>query len=260
MKKWRRISKYLPIWIEMFFPKTLFHMIKEQLLIDDANTVREEHTYMRPEASAAYEASASKAEVLLHLFEGFTAFGHMDFAFDDRVISYGCYDSSANRLFGCISDGVLAVSDRKPYLNYCIQQEKKVLIGYQLLLTPEQETAVRDRLAEFQSALIPWDSDALLWRRGKLKTRRKKFNDPASLLQEQVDVRFFKFRRGSKFKTYFVLNTNCAMLVDEIMGVLGEDCITPPGSIITPGACYRYFEGLLRMPESMVVGRRIYLQ
>lgn len=258
MKIRRRLSKYLPIWMEMLFPKEIFALIKEELRWEDKATVSRENSYFRPDKAPAYQRSESKTEVFLHLFDGFSAFGHMDFAFGDKAISYGCYDSSSHRLFGSISDGVLAVADREPYIDYCLRQEKKVLIGYQLLLTPEQEYHIAKKIDTFKDSLIPWDSDALVYKRGKGRERKKKFNDPASLLQESVNTEFYKFKKG-KFKTFFVLNTNCARLVDEIIGVLGIDRITPPGGIVTPGACYRYFEDLLSKPDSIVVGRKVYI-
>lgn len=251
----RKISAGLPVWVEALFPQRLMRRIKEQLKLDGSGKVQQEHTVMRPGAEKAYEASQYHAEVFLHLSdEPGSRFGHMDIAFGRLVYSYGCYDSSSHRFFDMFSDGVLVVSPREAYIDYCLKQEKKVLIGYPLLLDQEQEEVMKQKLREFKKDLRIWRPNSFHYKHGE----KVDISDAASKLQLAVGSRFFKVRRR-KFKTYFVLGTNCALLVDECIGALGVERITPRVGIITPGACYRYFENALFHQRSIVAGRRVYL-
>ena len=70
-------------------------------------------------------------------------------------------------------------------------------------------------------------------------------------------AKFYKFNSG-KFKTYFVLNTNCVKLADEILGKCGINIIKISG-IITPGAYYDYFDREFGFKKSNVVSKTIYM-
>ena len=43
--------------------------------------------------------------------------GHCDIVYKDKVISYGNYDTSSERLFGAIGDGVMFISNLKKYID-----------------------------------------------------------------------------------------------------------------------------------------------
>ena len=51
---------------------------------------------------------------------------------------------------------------------------------------------------------------------------------------------FYKFT-SSKFKTYFVLSTNCVLLADSIVGEAGTDILSPQGFIV-PGTYQDYLD------------------
>lgn len=61
-----------------------------------------------------------------------------------------------------------------------------------------------------------------------------------------------------KFKTYFVLNTNCVLLADTILGTSGIDILKVSG-LIAPGTYYEYFEREFKRKRSKVVSKKIYL-
>lgn len=60
-------------------------------------------------------------EILIHLSKtGSASLGHVEFAFEDKVYSYACYNYLNRRLFGGIGDGIFGIFDKKAYLKYCI--------------------------------------------------------------------------------------------------------------------------------------------
>ena len=82
------------------------------------------------------------------------------------------------------------------------------------------------------------------------------YDDYASLLSEVVPTRFYKFKSG-KFKTYFVLGTNCVLLADQLIGAAGTD-ILKVGGIITPGTYYDYLNREFLRNNSLVISRKAY--
>ena len=62
---------------------------------------------------------------------------------------------------------------------------------------------------------------------------------------------------SSKFKTYFVLSTNCVLLADSIVGEAGTDILSPQGFIV-PGTYQDYLDLEFKKPGGIVVSRSIY--
>ncbi|MGL5548761.1 MAG: HdeD family acid-resistance protein, partial [Culicoidibacterales bacterium] len=85
------------------------------------------------------EQSSVQIEVFIHSWENDPfMMGHTDFAIGDLVLSYGTYDGSSIKFGGLICEGVLAVTTKAKYLQYAIEQENKVLLGYTINLTDQQ--------------------------------------------------------------------------------------------------------------------------
>jgi hypothetical protein len=99
--------------------------------------------------------------------------------------------------------------------------------------------------------------DVYEWRPLSQIYDNKGYNDYASRLYNATKAKFYKFRKG-KFKTYFVLNTNCVQLADELLGTSGIDLLSING-LITPGTYYDYFNREFRRKNSIVVSKEIYL-
>ena len=250
-KEKRKISAGRPVWVEAMFPGRLMKKFRQMLKEDETGELLRSQNVMIPERKQAYQKSRYHAEVYLHLSEERRSrYGHMDFAFGNFVYSFGCYDEKSNRFFDLISDGVLVISPREKYLDYCMREEKKILIGYPLLLSEAEEE-------ELVGLLRAARRDVAVWHPEKEKRGDSCLLTSASRLQKTVGAHFYKVRR-KRFKTYFVLGINCALLVDECIGVLGAERITPRFGFITPGACYRYFETALYWQKSLIAGRNIY--
>lgn len=73
---------------------------------------------------------------------------------------------------------------------------------------------------------------------------------------KRYDAQLYKFL-SSRFKTYFVLGTNCVLLADYLIGTSGLDLIAMVG-IMPPGIYYEYFEEELKKPQSIVVGKTVH--
>lgn len=80
----------------------------------------------------------------------------------------------------------------------------------------------------------------------------------AALLQQQTGAQLYKFTQ-SRFKTYFVLSTNCVLLADTILGQAGTDVLSVRG-FISPGTYQDFLEREYSKPYSMVVSRFVYQQ
>ncbi|AAV60728.1 unknown protein [Streptococcus thermophilus LMG 18311] len=91
--------------------------------------------------------------------EGFGVVGHVDLSYKGRVYGYGSYDILSERLGGAIGDGVLFKAERQAYIDFCTQEEMTIL-GYQMVLTPEQEAAIEEQLDEIDKLLIPLNPSA----------------------------------------------------------------------------------------------------
>lgn len=75
-------------------------------------------------------------------------------------------------------------------------------------------------------------------------------------MSKKYSVETYKFSK-SRFKTYFVLGTNCVKLADKLIGTSGLDLIAMVG-ILSPGTYYDYFAQEYQKPHSMVVGAKIH--
>ena len=78
--------------------------------------------------------------------------------------------SLSERLFGTIGDGVLFKVDKEPYIELCKKESQKMLFGYSLSLTEEENQAVEKRLAEIDQLLEPWDPPRRLLEDGQRPT------------------------------------------------------------------------------------------
>ena len=78
----------------------------------------------------------------------------------------------------------------------------------------------------------------------------------AGRLYKKTKAKFYKFKSG-KYKTYFVLGTNCCFLADDIIGASGMDILSING-IITPGTYYDYLNRSFKRKNSNIIYKEIY--
>ena len=243
----RRIRISLPIVLAALIPARTLAKINK-FMQENADEREDIHLGMVKSGKTA------ELEIFVHTAETslFSAIGHVDICYQGRVISYGNYDPSSETLFGMVGDGVLYFCDRDKYIDLCKRESQKTLFGYGIDLTPEMEKAVQKKLAELKQLTIPWEPSA-----DKITTGDGKEDYTyAYKIRHETDGELYKFIK-SKFKSYFVLSTNCVLLADTIVGQAGTDILSPKG-FIAPGTYQAYLDREFEKPNSIVVSKHVY--
>ena len=243
----RRVRMSLPIVLAALIPASTLAKINKFM---QENADEEEEIYL----GMVKFGKTADLEIFVHTAETslFSAIGHVDLCYQGRVISYGNYDPSSETLFGMVGDGVLYFCDRDKYIDLCKRESKKTLFGYGIDLTPEMEEAVQEKLAELKQLTIPWEPSA-----DKIMTGDGKEDYTyAYKIRHETDGELYKFIK-SKFKSYFVLSTNCVLLADTIVGQAGTDILSPKG-FIAPGTYQAYLNREFEKPNSIVVSKHVY--
>lgn len=229
----------LPIILTMFLPNLLIKKIKKGLTPEDTKKKQ------KPDL-----------EIMIHLAEkGSAAMGHVEFAFEDKVYSYACYNYLNRRLFGGIGDGIFGIFDKKAYLKYCICEKNRFILSYGVKLTnKEKENIIKeiDKLISTNTEI--WYPEIKYYEDGLIE--KKDFNEMANKIYKHANGKFYRFTKG-KYKTFFVLRTNCATCVDNIFNAIGTKIINLEG-IISPGTYYSYLEKEYHKKNSKIISKTLY--
>lgn len=241
----RRIRVSLPLLLTALIPATTLQRLNGYLSRGEG-----EMAELYNDSKVA-DASQVDLEIFIHTSdtEMATAVGHVDIGYKGDIISFGPYDPSSDKLWGMISDGVLFKADLEAYLDLCTGDQQKTIFAYGLRLTDQQKAAVEERLQEIDKLLVPYEPLAG-------KNRKLGSSLYAYQLKTETRARFYKFRK-SRFKTYFLLSTNCVLLADSIIGQTGMDILNSSG-FITPGTYKDYLDKEYDRPNSPVVSRQVY--
>ena len=243
----RRVRMSLPIVLAALIPARTLAKINK-FMQENADEREDIHL------GIVKSGKTAELEIFVHTAETslFSAIGHVDICYQGRVISYGNYDPSSETLFGMVGDGVLYFCDRDKYIDLCKRESQKTLFGYGIDLTPEMEKSVQKKLAELKQLTIPWEPSA-----DKIMTGDGKEDYTyAYKIRHETDGELYKFIK-SKFKSYFVLSTNCVLLADTIVGQAGTDILSPKG-FIAPGTYQAYLNREFEKPNSIVVSKHVY--
>lgn len=234
----RRIRVPLPVIFTILLPKKMLdkinHFIQEELSMSEWTSLELKETDRQP-----------VLKVFIHVGEdGFNQMGHVDLSYKGRVYAYGNYDIDSERLLGAIGEGVLFSLDDQDYIDYCLQYNK-TLFEYRVVLTAAQEVGFEKNLNDILKNTQAWEPTSPTQLASYLGKMTQKYN---------VDT--FKFQ-SSRYKTYFVLGTNCVLLADQLIGASGLDLLAMVG-ILAPGTYYDYFEKEYQKPNSIVVGKTVH--
>lgn len=151
-------------------------------------------------------------------------------------------------MFETIGDGVLFVADRDRYLNFCIQNYRQTIFAYGLSLTAKQLVSVKNEINKLMVDTYRWFPRSYY--------NKNDCKDYASKLFLVTNAFFYKFKKG-KFKTYFVLGSNCVKLAERVVGKGGLDIIDLNG-IISPGTYQNYLEKEYQRVNGVVVSKNVY--
>ncbi len=239
-KNKKRKSIPFPFWLEAGFPRASLAWIRSSF----------EHTVDHDDiiTSECIPPRTSNIEILIHLSSiGTNMLGHVDVVVDGEVFSYGNYDHAKEqiRLFGLFWDGVFAVCERNSYLKFSLESARKTIIGYQLKMEASDEQQLRDNIARFLAECEPW------------KPADPRRNAYANALIRH-GAHLFKVMQG-KFKTYFMLNTNCALLSDLFFEGTSIPRARAFGGVVTPGSLLSMYESELKRPGGPVISRALYV-
>ena len=209
-----------------------------------------ESTFIENKSTVHKDKPYSTVDIFIHLApDCANGFGHIDISFENTTYSYGTYDSSSNRLFTLVSDGVLIEVETDKYIEILNTQFNRSLIGFTLALTKDQHELIKNRINKIKSNCYLWKCPAQLSPNGD-------YTDETNIMYLDANCKYYKFKSGY-FKTYFTLTANCVRLADTIVGSAGLDLIAVNG-IITPGTYYNYLENLFRRKNSIVIKKKIY--
>lgn len=243
----RHVRLTLPLFLAALVPRLTLEKVNDYLANNKDQT-----------AQSVFNSQKNITETpILEIFvhvgeEGFGAVGHVDLSYKGQVYGYGSYDVLSERLGGAIGDGVLFKAECQAYIDFC-NQEGMTMLGYQLSLRPEQEEAIETRLGEIDNLLLPWNPSPE-------KVSKTADGQPIEMyayrMKEAIGADLFKFKK-SKFKTYFVLSTNCVLLADSVIGQAGTDLLGVRG-FIAPGTYQSYLDQEFEKPHSLVVAKNIY--
>lgn len=236
----------IPEIFTAFIPQQLISLINEMLEVDpEANN----YNYIK-------RNNETDLQIILHLAKnGTAAMGHIEIAFKNIIYSYGNYDMHSRSLFQAIGDGVILIVDKQKYIKYCVEKRDRYLIEFGLKLTNQEEKIIEKNINDLiNTNTIDYFSDAQLIEQGKLPPRE--ITDMSSEIYMYAGGRFRKIIKG-KYKKFFVLNNNCAMMVKNILKKIGKDVIAING-ILTPGAYYDYLNRQFMLKNTNVITRKIY--
>jgi len=222
----------LPHFIAMLYPQRVLTQLQSLGL--DLNTKYE-------------PLKSNQLEILFHMKGNRSDnLGHLDLIYQNRIYSYGAHDPTHRYMNNSIGDGVLIVSEPQPYLEFCLRQEKKRMIGFVYDMDDRQLALFQNRLETLQSRTTVWIPEF-------------ESNDPLPYVQRlrnATNASFYKFTQGY-FKTYFAFGTNCVDLVDYFIKDKSIGLFRLNG-IITPGAYFNFLNKAYQLHSNKITQRRMY--
>ncbi len=242
----QQIQIPLPVFLNAFIPKKLVTLVNEMLEV-------EQDTKHFDEKSLSFVPDLF---VLIHLADhGSAKMGHMEIAFEGQVYSYGNYDMHSRSFFDMIGDGVVLVANQEDYIRYVVTKKDRYVIEFGLCLTSKERLVIKKQLeCLIHTDTEPYYPDLQLSELGLLP--KDEYHDMSSEIYAFASGRFYKILKG-KYKKFFVLKTNCAMVAQFVLSSIGKQILVVNG-IITPGAYYDYLNDRFKLKNTNVVSRKVY--
>lgn len=203
----------LPVWAEIDLSTRAMKWVKQSIL--NGSFVEEE---LRTEETIDEYPEGLEVMVLLSDAPS-QAMGHVDICIDGQVYSYGNYDHSRENIhfFGLLWDGVVTVCERHRHLQFCVETTRKVVLSYRIAINDEDKKTVRENIHRLLQGCERW-----------IPPRSRENSYVNALVR--IGAEIYKITKG-RYKTYFVLDTNCASLAYTVFA----------------GTSYRIREGWFRL-------------
>ena len=236
----------LPVLATLFIPRFLINAINEMLKIESNSS----------DFVALKNNDKPDIYVIIHLAnKGSAAFGHVEIAMGDKIYSFGNYNKHSRMLFDTIGDGIIAVADKKEYMEYEVTIQNRYLIEFGIKLTDTQKKKAKEVITNLITKdTTPYYPDLQLYEMGKIE--KGNYHDISSDMYKLANAKFYKITKGPH-KKFFVFKTNCVMIAEYILGSLGKNVVAING-IISPGSYYEYLNTEFKKRNTNVISRKIY--
>ena len=180
-------------------------------------------------------------EVLIHVRKNKRGvFGHADLIYNNKVYSYGNYDTKSYKLADAIGEGVLLEVDKENYIKYC-KSYGKTLFSFGIKLDKKEKDKIDKHFQDIMKNTYIFEKENI------------SKNSYIYKLNENTNANFYKFKSGY-YKNYYFLNYNCVKFIEEVISPELLDFT----SIKTPGTLYTYLEELYLEKDSKIVRKIIY--
>lgn len=240
-----RVRIMLPTLVTTFLPIALLNYVNRYF----EEEAEESTLLMKVEKSQ----EKSNLEVFVHVSDAFKV-GHVDLAFDNKILSYGSYDKESIRYKGIVGAGVMyEVTDRDVYTKFCSEVNGEILFGFGIALSDQELEKLRKHYEEMKENASIWKCKA---QRAKERNEdTSEFQEYPCRLSQATDTTFYKFNKG-KYKHYWVLGANCVKFIDDFLKSSGMKTII--AGIITPGTYYTFLNNQFQSGAGAVVTRTVY--
>lgn len=229
----------LPIFIAAFLPSQVVRTANELVKNDQS-------ILSKPD-----EVADDTNKVFVNFYmkvKGHEQFGHVDIAYEGKIYSYGCHDPFNRMSQMLYGDGVLIVANQSEFIDFEINQRDKVMVQFECELNSDQIRLFKQGLADLMAKTVVFDFPY------------KRDSDCRHYLTRMhaanVEATYYKFTEGY-FKTYFVLTTNCVLLVETLFQKTGINLFNING-IIVPGTYYDVLNTAYNQENSFVLSKKIF--
>ncbi len=236
----RRYRLSLPTILCAFIPDWTFKILKKYDLKSEDELESQIKTNLR---------------LMVHVGpKGFQKVGHITIVFDNMVYSYGNYDQESHRLNGTVGKGIFFLAPYDLYLPMILSKEKNTIFEYGIQLSLNQEKQLRDVLHHQMDQATAWY--APIQREPKSNLKMELEQDYANRLAYYSHASFYQIEKG-RFKTYWALGANCALFIDSILSVVGQDVLNLR-NVVSPGLYLDWLQKEYIKKNSPIVSRTIH--
>ncbi|MGX7107763.1 hypothetical protein ACWOBE_08260 [Hutsoniella sourekii] len=210
--------------------------------VNQALKSKKPQTLFNLASSQEVKGRQADLELFVHVYERkFGVLGHVDFAYEGQVYSYGCYDLANNLIKGVLGDGLVFQCSQEEYLDFMVGDGATVF-RFAFELSDRQKLAIEKRLMSFNRITQAYQP-------------QKENQSAISQLLKQTQGLAFRIIEGI-YQQYFLFGTNCVVLVEDILAPAGLDQVLLAG-IKTPGSLYYQLDRWQQHEASPIISSQV---